>query len=156
VVAEFGPGGVGADFDAFDFGGPVLREEDVVDVVGAIFMVPEIVGGLRLCTSGFGKDLGFGKEMMLGAGEAAEVESRRWSWRGKAKRKRDSSLRRPTACRSKAGRKMRRPAPFGMTWSVDRSSEMRRAAGRSDQAGAEDIARFAAICGLSRTAREFW
>lgn len=64
MVAEFGPGGVGTDFDAFDLGGPVLGEEDVVDVVGAIFVVPEIVGGLRLCT------LGFGKEMMVGAGEA--------------------------------------------------------------------------------------
>ena len=64
VVAEFGPGGVGADFDGFDLGGPVLGEEDVVDVVRAIFVVPEIVGGLRLCA------LGFGKEMMVGAGEA--------------------------------------------------------------------------------------
>jgi hypothetical protein len=62
VVAEFGPGGVGADFDAFDLGGPVLGEEDVVDVVGAIFVVPEIVGGMGFCT------LGFGKVMMVGAG----------------------------------------------------------------------------------------
>jgi len=37
MIAEFGPGGVGADFDGFDLGGPVLGEEDVVDVVGAIF-----------------------------------------------------------------------------------------------------------------------
>lgn len=64
MVAEFGPGGVGADFDAFDLGGPVLGEEDVVDVVGAVFVVPEIVGGLRLGT------LRFGKEMMVGAGQA--------------------------------------------------------------------------------------
>jgi hypothetical protein len=41
VVAEFGPGGVGADFDAFDLGGPVLGEEDVVDVVEAILGVAE-------------------------------------------------------------------------------------------------------------------
>ena len=63
MVAEFGPGGVGADFDAFDLGGPVLGEEDVVDVVGAIFVVPEIVGGVSLLA------LGLGKEMMVGAGE---------------------------------------------------------------------------------------
>jgi hypothetical protein len=30
VIAEFVPGGVGAEFDAGDLGGPVLREEDVV------------------------------------------------------------------------------------------------------------------------------
>jgi hypothetical protein len=41
VIAEFGPGGVGADFDAFDLGGPVLGEEDVADVIGTIFAVPE-------------------------------------------------------------------------------------------------------------------
>lgn len=35
MVAEFGPGGAGADFDGFDLGDPVLGEEDVVDVVGA-------------------------------------------------------------------------------------------------------------------------
>jgi hypothetical protein len=35
VVAEFEPGGVGAYFDVLDLGGPVLGEEDVVDVVGA-------------------------------------------------------------------------------------------------------------------------
>ena len=46
VVAEFGLGGVGADFDVFDLGGPVLGEKDVVDVAGAVFVVPEIVGGL--------------------------------------------------------------------------------------------------------------
>ncbi len=46
MVAEFGPGGVGADFDGFDLGGPLLGKEDVVDVVGAIFVVVEIVGGL--------------------------------------------------------------------------------------------------------------
>jgi hypothetical protein len=62
VVAEFGPGGVGADFDGFDLGGPVSGEEDVVDVVGAIFVMVEIVGGLRLLA------LGFGEEMMVGAG----------------------------------------------------------------------------------------
>jgi hypothetical protein len=45
VVAEFGPGGVGAEFDALDLGGPVLGEEDVVDAVGAIFVVVEIAGG---------------------------------------------------------------------------------------------------------------
>lgn len=64
VVAEFGPGGVGADFDGFDLGGPLFREEDVVDVVGAIFVVPEIVSRLGLLA------LGLGKEMMIGAGEA--------------------------------------------------------------------------------------
>ena len=26
MVAEFGPGGVGAEFDAFDLGGPVLED----------------------------------------------------------------------------------------------------------------------------------
>jgi len=45
VVAEFVPGGVGAEFDALDLCGPGLGEEDVVDVVGAIFMAPEIVVG---------------------------------------------------------------------------------------------------------------
>jgi hypothetical protein len=45
VVAEFGPGGVGADFDALDLGGPVLGKEDVVDVVGVIFVVPGRVDG---------------------------------------------------------------------------------------------------------------
>ncbi len=65
MVAEFGPCGVGADFDGLDLGGPVLGEEDVVDVVGAIFVVPEIVGGLSFFA------LGFGKEMMIGAGEAS-------------------------------------------------------------------------------------
>ncbi len=63
VVAQFGPGRVSADFDAFYIGGPVFGEEDVVDVVGAIFVVPEIVRGLRLLA------LRFGKEMMVGAGE---------------------------------------------------------------------------------------
>ena len=62
VVAEFRPGGVRAEFDAFDLRGPVLREEDVVDVVRTIFVVPEIVGGLSLLA------LGLGKEMMVGAG----------------------------------------------------------------------------------------
>ena len=64
MVAEFGPSGVGADFDGFDLGGPVLGEEDVVDVVGAIFVVPEIVGGLCFFA------LGFREEMMVGAGQA--------------------------------------------------------------------------------------
>jgi hypothetical protein len=64
VVAEFEPGGVGADFDPLDLGGPFVGEEDVVDVVAAIFVVPEIVGGLSLLS------LGLGKEMMVGAGEA--------------------------------------------------------------------------------------
>ena len=63
VVAQFGPGGVGADFDAFDIRGPVLRDEDIVDVVGAIFVVPEIVRGPSLLS------LRLGKEMMVGAGE---------------------------------------------------------------------------------------
>jgi hypothetical protein len=39
VVAEFVPGGVGAYLDALDLGGPGLGEEDVVDVVEAIFVV---------------------------------------------------------------------------------------------------------------------
>jgi len=56
VVAEFGPGGVGADFDALDLGGPVLGEEDVVDVVGAIYVVVEIVGGRILFALGFGEE----------------------------------------------------------------------------------------------------
>ena len=64
VIAEFGPGGVGAEFDCFDLGGPFVGEEDVVDVVAAIFVMPEIVSGLSL------QALGFGKEMMVGAGEA--------------------------------------------------------------------------------------
>jgi hypothetical protein len=68
VVAESGPGGVGADFDALDLGGPVLGEEDVVDVVGAIFVVPEIVSRLSLLA------LGLGKEMMVGAGQAVFLE----------------------------------------------------------------------------------
>jgi len=33
VVAECGSGGVGAEVDALDLGGPVLVEEDVVDAV---------------------------------------------------------------------------------------------------------------------------
>jgi hypothetical protein len=41
VVAEFGPRGTGADSDAFDLGGPMLGEEDVTDVIGTIFAVPE-------------------------------------------------------------------------------------------------------------------
>lgn len=65
MVAEFGPGGVGADFDGLDLGDPVMGKEDVVDVVGAIFVVPEIVGGLSFFA------LEFGKEMMIGAGEAS-------------------------------------------------------------------------------------
>ena len=64
VVAEFGPNRVGADFDAGDLGGPVLGEENVVDVVGAIFVVPIIVRGSSLLA------LEFGKEMMVSAGEA--------------------------------------------------------------------------------------
>jgi len=63
VVTEFGPGGVGTDFDGLDLGGPVLGEEYVVDVVGAILVVIEIVGGVGFFA------LGFGKEMMIGAGE---------------------------------------------------------------------------------------
>ena len=62
VVAEVGPGGVGADFDGFDLGGPLLGEEDVVDVAGAIFVVPEIVSGPSLVA------LVLGKEMVVGAG----------------------------------------------------------------------------------------
>ena len=42
MIAQFVPGGVGADFDALDLGSPVLGEEDVVDVVGAIIVVPGI------------------------------------------------------------------------------------------------------------------
>ena len=68
MVAEFVPGGVGAHFDALDLGGPVLGEEDVVDVVGAIFVVVEIVGGLGFLA------LGFGEEMVVGAGEAVFLE----------------------------------------------------------------------------------
>ena len=60
VVAEFGPGGVGADFYAFELGSPLLGEEDVVDVIAAVFVVPEIVSGLSLFA------LGFGEEMMVG------------------------------------------------------------------------------------------
>lgn len=46
MIADFGPSGVGTDFDSFDLAGPVLREEDVADVVGTVLVVPEIVGGL--------------------------------------------------------------------------------------------------------------
>jgi len=60
MVAEFGPGGVRAEFDGLDLGGPVLGEEDVVDVVAAVFVVPEIVSGLSFFA------LGFGEEMMVG------------------------------------------------------------------------------------------
>lgn len=63
VVAQFEPGRVGADFDAFDIGGPMLGQEDIVDVVGAIFVVPEIVRGPSLLS------LRLGKEMMVGARE---------------------------------------------------------------------------------------
>lgn len=45
VVGEVGVGGVGAEVDGGDVGGPGAGEENVVDVVGAIFVVPEIVGG---------------------------------------------------------------------------------------------------------------
>ena len=64
VVADTGPRGVGADFDAFDLGGPELGEEDVVDVVGAIFVVPIVISWSSLLA------LEFGKEMMIGAGQA--------------------------------------------------------------------------------------
>jgi len=40
----------------------VLGEEDVVDVKGAVFVVPEIVSRLSLFA------LGLGKEMMVGTG----------------------------------------------------------------------------------------
>jgi hypothetical protein len=56
---------MGADFDGLDLGGPGLGEEDVVDVVRTILVVVEIVGGLGFFA------LGFGKEMMIGAGETA-------------------------------------------------------------------------------------
>ena len=56
MVAEFGIGGVGAEVDALDLGGAGLGEEDVVDVVGAIFVVPEIVDGLRFFALGFGRN----------------------------------------------------------------------------------------------------
>jgi len=65
VVAEFGPGVVGAELDAGDQRGPVAGEEDVVDVIGTIFVVPEEVGGPSLLA------LGLGKEMMVSADEAA-------------------------------------------------------------------------------------
>lgn len=61
MVTEFGPCGVGADFDGSDLGGPMLGEEDVVDVVRAIPVVIEIVGGMGFFA------LGFAKEMMIGA-----------------------------------------------------------------------------------------
>jgi hypothetical protein len=54
VVAEFGPDGVSANFDGLDLVGPLLGEEDVVDVVGAIFVVPEMVSGLSLLALGLG------------------------------------------------------------------------------------------------------
>jgi hypothetical protein len=68
VVAEFGPGGVGADIDAFELGGPLLGEKDVDDVAGAIFVAPEILDGLSLLARGFGK------EMMASAGEAVFLQ----------------------------------------------------------------------------------
>jgi hypothetical protein len=37
MIAEFVPGDAGVYSDALDLGGARLREEDVVDVVGAIF-----------------------------------------------------------------------------------------------------------------------
>jgi len=45
VVTEFGPGGMGAEFDGFELGGPVFGEKDLVGVVGAIFVVPGRVDG---------------------------------------------------------------------------------------------------------------
>jgi hypothetical protein len=68
MIAQFVPGGVGADFDSFDLGGPVLGEEDVVDVVGPVFVVPEIVRRLSLLA------LRLGKEMMVGAGKVMLFE----------------------------------------------------------------------------------
>jgi hypothetical protein len=46
-----------------------LGEEDVVDVVAAIFVMPEIVGGLSFFA------LGFGEEIMVGGwgGEVRET-----------------------------------------------------------------------------------
>lgn len=68
VVAEVGPVGVVAECDGLDAGGPGAGKEDVVDVVAAILAVPEIVSGASLVT------LRFGKEMVIGAEEAALLE----------------------------------------------------------------------------------
>ena len=65
MVAEVGPGGVVADGDGVDAGGPGAGKEDVVDVVAATLAVPEIVSRASLLA------LGLGKEMVIGAEEAA-------------------------------------------------------------------------------------
>lgn len=65
VVAEVEPFGVVADCDGLDAEGPGAGKKDVVDVVAATFAVPKIVSGASLLA------LGFGKEMVIGAEEAA-------------------------------------------------------------------------------------
>ena len=60
--------GMEADMDGMDGGGPGAGEEDVVNVVATVFAVPEIVRGARFLA------LGLGKEMMIGAEEAALFE----------------------------------------------------------------------------------
>jgi|GEM_PF-6277567 len=64
VVGEVGVSGVGAELNTVDVGSPVLGEEDVVDVVAAVLVMPKIVGRAGLAA------LKLGKEVMVGAGEA--------------------------------------------------------------------------------------
>lgn len=63
MVAVFGPEGVLADFDASEFWGPFLGQEDVVDVKRAILAVIEVMSGARLSA------LRFLEKVMIGAGD---------------------------------------------------------------------------------------
>ena len=67
MVAELGPGGVAADFDACDSGSPSLGEEHVIYVVAAVFAMPEIISGPSFFA------LALGIEMVIGAGHAVSV-----------------------------------------------------------------------------------
>lgn len=68
MVAEVGPVGVVADLNGLDAVGPGAGKKDVIDVVAAILAVPEIVSGASLLA------LRLGKEMVIGADEAALLE----------------------------------------------------------------------------------
>jgi len=78
---------VGAEFDALDLGGPELWKEDVVDVVGAIFVVAEIIG--RSVSWPWDSEQ-LGKDSTQRSTEAQRTRRRA------EKDKRDFSLRRPT------------------------------------------------------------